>query len=256
MAVNSLLAYQEYGDAQKPSLILLHGLFGNKKNWSSVARHLQDDWRVIAVDLRNHGESFHDPNMLYPTLAQDIQNLCASLKIEKTAMVGHSLGGKVLLQLVRQAETLISKAVVVDIGPVAYVGGSGPIFTYLQNMPLNLNNFLEADQHLAQHLKDKGLRQFLLTNLRQKEGQFSWRIPLESLEKSYHGLNQFSAMPTANPTAVDFIFGTQSDYLNLTRQQQTLLLFPRSRFFAVEKAAHWVHVDNPKAFLQVLKKLL
>ncbi|MGH6830960.1 MAG: alpha/beta fold hydrolase, partial [Methylocella sp.] len=112
------LAYTSYGD-NGPPLLILHGLFGAGRNWSSIARRLAERHRVLAVDLRNHGASPHG-EMDYPHLAADLERLLDSRNIDSAAVIGHSLGGKVAVWLAVTAAARVSRLVAVDIAPVCY----------------------------------------------------------------------------------------------------------------------------------------
>ena len=76
-----------------PLVVLLHGLFGSARNFGAVQRALTPRFRVISLDMRNHGDSPHALDMRYPTLAADVQDTLASLGVGPAAVVGHSMGG-------------------------------------------------------------------------------------------------------------------------------------------------------------------
>ncbi len=79
-------------------LVLLHGLFGSADNWFGVAPKLAERFRVIALDLRNHGHSPHDAEMDYPLMAADVEKFFAEQNIKSAYVIGHSMGGKVAMQ--------------------------------------------------------------------------------------------------------------------------------------------------------------
>ncbi|MGL6474680.1 alpha/beta fold hydrolase [Aeromonas hydrophila] len=114
---NPLLNFKEQGQGQP--VVLIHGLFGSLDNLGLLARPLSEQYRVISVDLRNHGASFHSDEMSYPAQAADLLALLDRLELEQVAIVGHSMGGKVGMQLAKLAPTRVAKLVVADIAPVA-----------------------------------------------------------------------------------------------------------------------------------------
>ena len=118
MQQNSILNFKEQG--QGPAVILIHGLFGSLDNLGLLARALCEHYRVISVDLRNHGASFHSSEMSYPAQAADILALMDHLELDQAAIVGHSMGGKVGMQVTKLAPARVSRLVVADIAPVAY----------------------------------------------------------------------------------------------------------------------------------------
>ena len=118
MQQNSILNFKEQG--QGPAVILIHGLFGSLDNLGLLARALCEQYRVISVDLRNHGASFHSSEMSYPAQAADILTLMDRLEIAEATLIGHSMGGKVAMQVAKLAPERVSRLVVADMAPVAY----------------------------------------------------------------------------------------------------------------------------------------
>ena len=112
------LNYKQIG--QGPDVVLIHGLFGSLENLNVIAKPLSEHFCVTNVDLRNHGLSPHSGEMDYLAMANDIVELMAKLKIQKAHLVGHSMGGKVAMQVALTHSELVDKLVVLDIAPVSY----------------------------------------------------------------------------------------------------------------------------------------
>ncbi|HPU56805.1 MAG TPA: alpha/beta fold hydrolase, partial [Verrucomicrobiota bacterium] len=104
------LHYQETGTGAP--LIVLHGLFGSLDNWAPVNRQLSRNFRVIAVDLRNHGRSPHSPEMNFSVMAEDILELMTRLGLEQSHLLGHSMGGKAAMQLALNHPERVDRLVV------------------------------------------------------------------------------------------------------------------------------------------------
>jgi pimeloyl-ACP methyl ester carboxylesterase len=102
-----------------PPLLIAHGLFGSGRNWGVIARRLADRRDVIAVDMRNHGESPRQPTHSYPELAADLAEVIAAHG-GRADVLGHSMGGKAAMQLALTQAALVRKLIVSDIAPVAY----------------------------------------------------------------------------------------------------------------------------------------
>ena len=103
-------------------VVILHGVFGSARNWATIAKRLAERHRVLAVDLRNHGDSPHAPSMSYDEMAEDVLSLIRERGLGSPAVVGHSMGGKVaMVAALREPET-VSRLAVVDVAPVAYRG--------------------------------------------------------------------------------------------------------------------------------------
>src|SRR5690606_31928080 len=101
MSQQPLLHYSRQGQGQP--LVILHGLFGSGSNWGSHAKWLAERYDVILPDLRNHGRSFHAPDMAYPTMAGDVLRLLDALELESVLLLGHSMGGKTAMTLALKA---------------------------------------------------------------------------------------------------------------------------------------------------------
>ena len=91
--------------ASPPPIVLLHGLLGAGNNFRGWAKRITAALeathaparRIVAVDLRNHGESPHAADMSYATMAADVSLLLERLHLERCVLVGHSMGGKVAM---------------------------------------------------------------------------------------------------------------------------------------------------------------
>ena len=124
------LVYRERGEG--PPLLMLHGLFGSADNLGGIARLLEPDFRTISVDLRNHGRSPHADEMTYVAMASDVHALMGRLDIRRAHVFGHSMGGKVAMQLALDYPEQVDKLVVADIAPVTYEHHHAPILEGMQ----------------------------------------------------------------------------------------------------------------------------
>ncbi len=107
------LNYKEFGEGQP--LIILHGLFGMLDNWNSFAQELKDEFHIFLVDQRNHGRSFHDDEMNYELMAEDLSEFMEEHDIEEAHIMGHSMGGKTAMSFAGQFPEKVKKLIVVDI---------------------------------------------------------------------------------------------------------------------------------------------
>ena len=108
-----------YGD-QGPCLIVIHGLFGMSDNWNTLGKKFAENFNVHIVDLRNHGRSFHSDDFSYELMAEDIEKYIEYFGLNKPILLGHSLGGKVAMNLCFRNSSKYSKLVVTDIAPRVY----------------------------------------------------------------------------------------------------------------------------------------
>jgi len=107
------LYFREYGQSGEP-LVILHGLFGASDNWHSLATRFAEQFHVCVPDLRNHGQSSHSDEMDYPLMAGDVAELLAGQGLATAHILGHSMGGKVAMQLALMQPDLVQKLVVAD----------------------------------------------------------------------------------------------------------------------------------------------
>lgn len=241
----------------KTPLLLIHGLFGSADNWRGIARQLAKTRRIISVDLRNHGRSFHHAQQNYALMATDIANTLDKLDLQKVDVLGHSIGGKVAMQFAADYPSRLNKLIIVDIAPRQYPDSHSQILKNL--MALNLAQFnqrREVDAALASSIEDKTIRSFLLTNLTTIDGKLDWRINLNHLLCNYPALLQAVklAEPISQPSL--FISGAHSDYISAADRQQVRENFSNVRLLSIANAGHWVHADQPDAFCQTVESFL
>jgi esterase len=249
------LHYQISGEGSP--LIILHGLFGTLENWGSQASTFSQHFKVINVDLRNHGRSPHCDEMSYTLMADDILELMDHLKIDNAAVMGHSMGGKVAMQFALQSPKRVQKLIVVDISPVTYCAHHETIFQSLSCIDLDsLTSRSSADKQLQKNLQDAGIRAFLLKNLYRKENQtFAWRPNLSILHKEYEKLSQAPSGTPFNGNTL-FIKGKNSDYILAGHQDAIQSLFTLASFKIIEGAGHWPHAEKPNVFSSIVLKFL
>ena len=178
------LHFRELG--QGAPLVILHGLFGTLDNWQTLARRWADaGYRVISADLRNHGRSPHSPDHTYALMAEDVLGLFDQLQLgPDTTLLGHSMGGKVAMRFALDYPDRLGKLIVVDIAPRASdMRHQDEILAGLNAVDFTqCDGRQAADDALARHISNFGVRQFLLKNLyRQDDNSFAWRINLPVL---------------------------------------------------------------------------
>lgn len=245
------LHYRELGEG-KPMLIL-HGLFGSSDNWQTHGKKLAEYYRVIMVDLRNHGKSDWSDDSTYTSMAEDVAELCFDLQLEDIILVGHSMGGKVAMFFARKYEELLNKLVIVDIGVKVYPMHHQHILAGIHAVKLdNVESRREADEELGKYIDSEGIKQFLLKNLYWKEkGQLAWKMNVATLEKEMDEI--LSAVPVLEsfvPTL--FIRGELSNYILEEDIDELEEYFPDSEVVTIQGAGHWVHAEAPDEFLDAL----
>lgn len=245
------LHYREMGEG-KP-LMILHGLFGFSDNWQTHAKKLMEYYRVILVDLRNHGHSPWSEDFSYDLMAQDVLELCDELKLQDLILVGHSMGGKVAMRVAQLRESLLEKLVVVDMGTKRYPLHHQHILAGIHAVDVeHITVRREAEDQLAKYIDSDGVRQFLLKNLYWKEkGKLAWRMNVEVLEREMDAI--LAELPEGEvfvPTL--FIRGELSNYITDADIPDIEAQFIDSEVVTIAGAGHWVHAEAPGAFLDTL----
>lgn len=240
-----------------PPLVLLHGLMGAAQNWGGIAKRLGQKRRVLAMDARNHGASGHAAGMDYASLAADVAETLAVRGIGRAAVLGHSMGGKMAMMLALTRPALVERLIVADMSPVKYEAPSRAYVLAMQAMalPAGLTR-REAMAALEPAEPAEGIRAFLLQNLVFGEPAPLWRIGLDHIAAGMPQIEDFAPPPGARydgPTL--FIRGSRSDYVTEARMPAIRALFPRVQH-ALVQASHWVHSENPNAFLAALEPFL
>ncbi|CAG8483200.1 5283_t:CDS:2 [Paraglomus brasilianum] len=264
------LAYTEYfprrpqEPEESPPIIILHGLFGSKQNWKSLAKSFAQslNTKVYAADLRNHGESPHSSVHTYESMASDVAEFIVQQKLDRSVLIGHSMGGKVVMTLALLQYPQVSQVIVVDTAPVNFRLSSN-FSSYIAAMKkvdaADVSKQSFANEILEEDIEDITVRQFLLTNLTKdpQTGLYKWRIPLDTLEDALNDLGGFpfkSAHHTFKKRAL-FIAGTKSNYVP-PKVYPTIRSFFPNAVFAELDAGHWVHAEKPHEFTAIVSDFI
>ena len=237
-------------------LVLLHGLFGTARNLGVLTRALSPSYHVIALDMRNHGDSPHDPRMDYNMLAQDVAETLAHLGLTRVRLCGHSMGGKTAMMLALTRPELVSHLAIMDIAPVAYAHHYSDFTKAMLEIPLSAQlTRAEAEQILAGTVKEAPMRAFLLNNL-VLGPQPRWRVGLHEIDANMANLFRWDDPPGATPYTDPTLFlcGAASDYVTPASEPAIRQRFPLARIEYIAGAAHWLHADKPEQVITALRE--
>jgi len=251
----AILNFQQNGTGT--NLLLIHGLFGSLENLNMVAKGLADNFCITNIDVRNHGHSFHERNMNYPDLAQDVIDTLDHLAIDNTAILGHSMGGKIAMQVALDFPNRVNKLIIADIAPVTYPPHHAKIIDGLLSLDLcQLKNRKEADKQLAHFVEEVGVRQFLLRNLTTKDGVLSFKCHLQNIADCYKQIicGYQGSKHYDKPTL--FIKGGNSNYIGSEHRTIISTLFPSSKAKIIQGAGHWLHAEKTSAFNKIVNNFL
>ncbi|PYF84201.1 esterase [Marinomonas alcarazii] len=248
---------KQYGTSG-PHLIVIHGLFGNADNWHSIAQSLAEHFTIHCVDLPNHGKSDSMSEASYPKMASAVLEWAKANNINTFYLLGHSMGGKVAMQMAAIAEAgQIEKLIVVDIAPVDYEPSHTRILDGLKAIDEALPaSRKEADSLLSQYESSLGVRQFLLKNLTKKEQGFSLDLSVHNIADSYPVILKKPEINAAVNIPTLFIKGENSDYIVADYQDAIVKLFPQASFKIISGAGHWLHAEKPVPFSSLVKRFL
>jgi len=249
------LHFRAYGQGEP--LIILHGLLGSSDNFHSINQELSANLKVFALDLRNHGRSPHDLEMDYPLMAQDVKEFIEGQGLTDAFVLGHSMGGKVAMQLALLYPEKTRKLIVADIAPHSYPPRHRKILNGM--LSLDLSHFQtrkEMEAALAPAVPDLSARQFLLKNVVREASGFRWRIGLQEIIQNYGRLTEPISSARCYEKPALFIRGENSDYLLEEDLGSIRQLFPRARLATIPGAGHLVHTENPAAFAKSVQEFL
>lgn len=244
------------GPETAPPLLIAHGLFGSARNFNVLGRKLATDRRVVMVDMRNHGASPWDVDCGYAAMAADLAEAVRRHCGGQGVVLGHSMGGKAAMALALSEPDLLAGLIVADIAPVKYTHTHAPYIEAMRRVYLaRAGRRSDADPMLAEAVPEPALRAFLLQNLLIEEGRARWRINLDALEA---GMDTLTGFPHDLPRdtwdgPALFLRGSESDYAAPSTEPAIRAMFPKAGIETVQGAGHWLHAEQPDAFLAAVE---
>lgn len=250
-----LLNFSQLG--QGDPVILIHGLFGSLDNLNMVAKPLAKSFTVINIDTRNHGDSFHANSMTFAEMAQDVIDVMDHLNIQSAAILGHSMGGKIAMQCALDFPDRVSKLIVADIAPIAYEPRHNQILKGLNELPLsNLVKRSDADKALAPFVKELGVRQFLLKNLKFDNEGAQFKCNLAGITSCYSQIISWQPENKSYQGNTLFVKGMNSDYITESARTAIASQFPQAKAKAIQGAGHWLHAEKTVSFNKIVSDFL
>ncbi len=256
----SSLHTTEIGDSG-PRVVFLHGLFGQGRNFTQIAKELAPDLRSVLVDLPNHGRSAWLDSTDYEVVADTVASLVRDRYSDDgpVHLVGHSMGGKVAMVLALRHPDLVDRLVVVDIAPVTSDGADEfeHLLDSLAALDLSaIERRADADEALAANVGDERVRGFLLQNLRRADDGFGWQANLDLLRSELSTIAGFPDVQGTFEHPVLWVAGEHSPYVRREYADAMRALFPTTRLVTIKGSGHWVHSEQPEAFVSTLRAFL
>ncbi|WMW77610.1 alpha/beta fold hydrolase [Flavobacterium sp. 20NA77.7] len=240
-------------------LLIIHGFLGMSDNWKTLSTQFAAlGFQVHALDMRNHGKSFHDDAFNYDVMVHDVKNYLDFHHIEKAILLGHSMGGKVVMLFSTVYPQMVEKLIVADIGPKYYAPHHQKILAALNAVDFSKNPSRgDVETIFSTYISDFGTKQFLLKNL--------FRITPDTLGFRFN-LNVFNEKIEEIGTALSlnahffgetlFLRGDKSDYITDADFETIYYHFPKATIVAVPNSGHWLHAENPEAFFCEVRKFI
>ena len=226
-------------------LVIAHGLFGSARNWGVIAKRLSKVRPVIAVDMRNHGQSLHDPDHSYPALAEDLAEVIADLG--EADLLGHSMGGKAAMVTALLHPQGLRRLIVADIAPVAYGHTQMQFIDAMEAVDLSqVSRRSDAETMLEDQGVEPALRSFFTQSL--DVPNKAWRLNLAALRDQMPHILSFPEIEGQFDGPTLFLSGANSDYVSREYRDRIKAFFPEAVFAKIPGAGHWLHADKPREF--------
>lgn len=249
--MNPILHSKITGDKAQ-HLLIFHGLFGQSDNWATLSKQFAENYTVHAIDLRNHGRSFHSEDMSFEAMTDDLLQYLNHYNIEKSDLIGHSLGGRVVIEFSYKHPERVNKLIVADMAPKAYPPHHQGILKALNSVDFNLvEKRSDVEDVLKQYIPDMGTRQFLLKNVyHADENKYAFRFNLKTLTESYNQMVGGDLTNGIFEGETLFLKGEKSNYILPEDEEMILQHFPKAKIETISNAGHWIHAENPSEFFQ------
>ena len=241
-----MLNYMTFGDEKSPPVMIVHGLYGSGRNWGVIAKRLSDQFFVITVDLRNHGDSPWLDTHNYHVMADDLVEVINSLNI-KPNIIGHSMGGKAAMVLALKRPNLVRNLIIADIAPVKYEHDQSQFIEAMQKVDLSkVEKRSDATLALSKFVEDKSLQNFFTQSLDIKAKR--WKLNLKVLRSEMSEILSFPKIESEFSGNSLFLKGEKSDYIKPEHRKLIKSLFTKARFATFKEAGHWLHAEKPREF--------
>ncbi len=236
-------------------VLIAHGLYGSARNWGVIAKRLSDRGPVIAVDMRNHGDSDWAETHGYEEMAGDLAEVIETDGVPMD-VIGHSMGGKAAMMLALTRPDLVGKLVVADIAPTAYAHSQLQYIKAMEGVDLSgITRRSDATPLLEPRVDNPALVPFFLQSLDVAEKR--WKLNLTTLAREMDKITGFPEEvegPFDGPAL--FLSGADSDYVSREHRDRIKTLFPGARFAAIPGAGHWLHAEKPREFEAAVRVFL
>jgi pimeloyl-ACP methyl ester carboxylesterase len=190
-------------------------------------------------------------------MTEDLENFMNVNNIDSANLIGHSMGGKTVMNFAVKNPAKVIKLIVVDIVPKYYVVRHDRLIEGMKAIPLDeITTRSEAEVILSGYEPDPAVRQFLLKNLtRDDENKFQWRPNLHAIDEHLDEIGEGMVYPGSFDGDSLFVNGEKSHYFADGDQTLIKKIFPEAKFTTLN-TGHWVQAEKPQEFAQVVLQFL
>jgi pimeloyl-ACP methyl ester carboxylesterase len=262
------LFYRKFGEG--PPFVILHGLYGSSDNWVSIARVLSEFYCVWLIDARNHGRSPHSHIHNYQAMANDLFEFFKLHNIEKSILLGHSMGGKTAMYFADAYNNYLSHLIIIDIAPKSYIFSleiKSDSLNHKQIMEgmlaINFKGIAsrgELESIFSKHIENEKIRKFLMKNVKRDEDMsFCWNLNIQTLYNNIEAiLAEFKPLyaDSFQKLPVLIVKASESDYILHSDIAKIDSIFPNSKLETIPDAGHWLHIEKPELLINSILKFV
>ncbi len=269
------LHYVDWGNHDKPLLLLVHGGRDHARNWDWIAQHLRHDYHIIAPDLRGHGDSQWSVGGMYAMIdyTLDVAQLLEAVATFPITIIGHSLGGSIALQYTGTYPDRIKKVVAIEgLGPPPGMIRERPaqerMLEWIAEMKAlsrrhprrykNLDEAVERMRDANPHLSPAQARHLTIHGCyRDEDGTYLWKFDnyVRAASPYLFNMKDARALWSQITCPVLLVRGTES-WASDPEKDGRATAFKNYKLVNIERAGHWVHHDQLDLFLKHVREFL
>ena len=251
--------FTEWGDPDAPPVLLLHGGNQSCHSWDLVSLHLSDRYHVYALDQRGHGDTEWSRDLDYSmdAMAADALAFLADQRVDDPVIFGHSMGGRVTLDLLLVEPDAARAAILVDVGPelspegVKVVGDFVTHNIEFDDLEVFLDNVARYDpfrtrEHIARTVK--------YNLLQRADGKYISKADHRRIPGRFTNRDVEDVTKVACPILL--VRGAESQVLLADAAERFVEALPNGRMVTVPHVGHNVHGGNTPGFLEAVTPFL
>ena len=259
--VNGLrIHYLDWGGSGKQPLLLLHGIARVAHTFDHLAPHFRENYHVIAVDLRGHGDSGWDAKGAYlvEDYVGDVSGLAAQLGLRNIVLWGNSTGGRVAQVFAGLHPGLVSAVIVEDVGPERPASISDRVTLRVAREE---RGWASAEELLAQvkaeypRTDDALLRNFVRHGSKQRaDGRIVWKRD-PAITKGFVPTELWASVRRIECPII-YVLGGASTIVPVETQEQLRRVLPKAEIVTLPGLGHYPSEENPVDFLAIADSFL